>query len=112
MIEILLFRNMSQWGFQRRDYPPHKDNYSGIDGFPPIGAMVGAQRAEEKMTKHVLDRGRSKRESALVKAVETLEKGQPKPATLTLQRRVRSRDGSQRQAQFLRVAREQAAGQA
>ena len=57
------------------------------------------------MTKHILDHGRSKRESAVAKAVAALEKDQPKPATLALQRRRRSRDESQRSAQFLRLAR-------
>jgi hypothetical protein len=60
------------------------------------------------MTKHILDRGRSTRESAVAKAVETLEKDQPKQATLSLQRRRRSRDESQRAAHFLRLARAQA----
>ena len=61
------------------------------------------------MTKHILDRPRRRRESALAKAVEHAEKAQPHRATLALQQRPRLRNPEHRQAQFMRVAREDAA---
>lgn len=56
--------------------------------------------------KHILDRSRQSRTTALAKAVQQLEKDQPHRATLSLQRRARLRDPEHRQAEFLRIARE------
>ncbi len=58
------------------------------------------------MTKHVLDRARGAHESSLAKAVSQEHKQQPNKASLALQRRERLRDPANRQAEFLRVARE------
>ncbi len=58
------------------------------------------------MTKHILDRTRPARESALLKTREQLDKDRPHRATLALQQRARLRDPQHRQAEYLRIARE------
>lgn len=57
--------------------------------------------------KHVLDRSRTARESELPKARDILVKDRPHRATLALQKRPRVRDAQHRQAEFLRIAREE-----
>ena len=63
------------------------------------------------MTKHILDRPRNRGESDLAKAVQQAEKAQPHRATLALQQRSRLRDPAHRQAEYLRIARTEAAQQ-
>jgi len=60
------------------------------------------------MGKHILDRSRKPRETALAKAVAEGDKVQPHRGTLALQRRTRLRDAAHRQARFLRIARTEA----
>ena len=61
------------------------------------------------MTKHVLDHPRTSREESLSRAREMLDKDRPHRATLTLQRRSRLRDPQHRQAEYLRIEREEPA---
>ncbi|SFS19506.1 hypothetical protein [Yoonia litorea] len=60
------------------------------------------------MAKHILDRPTKQRDSDLAHAVLKAGKEYPHRETLALQRRTRLRQDGQKQAQFLRCAREEA----